>query len=214
METGAVIAAAGLSSRMGTFKPLMEIGGETMARRVVSAFRQIGAEEIVVVTGHNADVLEAHLADLGPVCLRNRDYARSQMFDSLRLGLSRLRGRCRRVFITPVDVPLFTADTLRRLLDTPGELVCPVYRGRRGHPLLLDGTLVPFLLSDTGEGGLRGALARWDGPVTEVEVPDPAILRDADTPSDAAALQALLEEREDRRKEPSCGSPSGGSNFR
>ena len=66
MEIGAVIVAAGMSSRMGDFKPMLSIGEISVAQRVVATLRQAGAERVVVVTGYNADELERHLARSGP----------------------------------------------------------------------------------------------------------------------------------------------------
>lgn len=62
---GGVILAAGLSSRMKQFKPLMMIDGKSMIRHVIDLMRGAGAETIVVVTGHNRARIEAHLADAG-----------------------------------------------------------------------------------------------------------------------------------------------------
>lgn len=59
MSIGAVIVAAGMSSRMGDFKPMLSIGSQSIARRIVSTLRQTGAEEIVMITGHNADAFGA-----------------------------------------------------------------------------------------------------------------------------------------------------------
>jgi CTP:molybdopterin cytidylyltransferase MocA len=87
-ETGAVILAAGLSSRMGDYKPLLPIGGESIVRRVIGAFRRAGVKTIVLVTGHRAEELERHVAPDGVVCLRNERYAESQMFDSARIGFA------------------------------------------------------------------------------------------------------------------------------
>lgn len=48
---GAVIVAAGMSSRMGDFKPMLNIGAISIAQRIVATLRQAGAQHIVVVTG-------------------------------------------------------------------------------------------------------------------------------------------------------------------
>lgn len=91
MSIGAVIVAAGMSSRMGDFKPMLSIGSQSIARRIVSTLRQTGAEEIVMITGHNADALERHLEGCGLTFIRNERYASTQMFDSAALGLDYLR---------------------------------------------------------------------------------------------------------------------------
>ena len=61
MQTGALIVAAGKSSRMGDFKPMLQLGSISIAQRVINNFRQAGISKVVVVTGYHADVLECHL---------------------------------------------------------------------------------------------------------------------------------------------------------
>jgi CTP:molybdopterin cytidylyltransferase MocA len=252
--TGAVIVAAGLSSRMGDYKPLMEIGGVSVARRVVRAFTRAGVSPIVVVTGYRADELEAHLsaADAGvgderrcrPVTdndaasneitmretpgekhtellfVRNEDYATTSMYESAKIGLSYLLGRCKRAFFCPVDVPLFTADTVKLLMKSGAQIAKPVYEGREGHPILVDAHLIPALIGlgracgaapeaegRTSKGGLDAALAGFESVTERVEVDDEGVLYDADTPEDMAGLRyrseaALLSSLRAKRNNP------------
>ena len=188
MTTAALIVAAGMSSRMGDFKPLLNIGSISIAQRVVATFQQAGVEKIVMVTGYNAVMLERHLAGNGVVFLRNENYETTQMFDSVRIGLSYLRDKCGRVLFTPVDIPLFTADTVRRLLETDAPLACPAVDGETGHPTLIGASLFDRILSDSGDQGLRGALNRCGAELTLIPVEDRGILHDADTPEDYKAL--------------------------
>ncbi len=190
MQTGAVIVAAGMSSRMGDFKPMLNIGSISIAQRIVATLRQAGVERIVVVTGYNAPVLERHLSGLGLVFLRNENYASTQMFDSAKIGLAYLKDKCGKILFTPVDIPLFTALTVSKLLETDAPLACPVCRGETGHPLLIDSSLVDELLTDSGEGGLQGAIARCGAEMLQVPVDDAGVLHDADTPADYAQLLA------------------------
>ena len=195
MTTGALIVAAGMSSRMGDFKPMLNIGAISIAQRVVATFQQAGVDKLVMVTGYNAAVLERHLAGNGIVFLRNDDYASTAMFDSARIGLAYLRDKCDRVLFTPVDIPLFTAETVRALLRTEARLACPVCEGQSGHPTLIASELIDAILSDSGEGGLRGALERCGAEMTPVPVKDRGILHDADTPEDYRALLAYHNEQ-------------------
>ena len=188
MQIGAVIVAAGMSSRMGDFKPMLKIGSISIAQRIVATFHQAGVTKTAVVTGYNAQQLERHLSNLGLVFLRNEDYAGTQMFDSARIGLSYLKDKCDRILFTPVDIPLFTALTVTQLMETDAELACPVCEGRTGHPLLIASSLVDTLMSDPGDGGLQGAISRCGTAMTRVEVEDPGVLHDADTPADYAEL--------------------------
>ena len=188
MHTAALIVAAGMSTRMGQFKPMLSIGSISVAQRVVASLHQAGISKIVMVTGCNAIALERHLAGNGIIFLRNDRYETTQMFDSVKIGLEYLQDKCDRIVFTPVDVPLFTAATVRALLASGETLACPVYDGQQGHPILLSAGLIPQILADSGEGGLRGALDRSSGTMAQIPVNDPGTLHDADTPEDFSAL--------------------------
>ena len=110
------------------------------------------------------------------------------MFDSAKIGLAYLQGKCDKILFTPVDIPLFTADTVRAVLGSGAELAFPVCEGRPGHPIMLSSPLIPALLADSGEEGMQGALSRCGGEMTPVPVEDAGILHDADTPEDYRAL--------------------------
>ena len=190
MQFGAVIVAAGMSSRMGDFKPMLNIGSISIAQRIVATLHQAGVDRIVVVTGFNAQQLERHLANNGLVFLRNEAYATTQMFDSAKIGLGYLKDKCDRILFTPVDIPLFTALTVTQLMESGAELACPVCEGQTGHPLMIASSLVDAILADSGEGGLQGAIRRCGTEMKKIPVDDAGILHDADTPAD---YQALLE---------------------
>lgn len=190
MVTGAVITAAGMSSRMGDFKPLLNIGSISIAHRVVATLKQAGAELVVVVTGYRAEELERHLARDGVIFLRNPGYASTQMFDSAVIGLDYLKSKCDRILFTPVDIPLFTSETVAGLLAAEGDVVIPRCSGRTGHPILISSACAARLVRDGGEGGLQGALSRCGMEIKYAEVADRGILHDADTPKDYKALLA------------------------
>ena len=192
-KIGAVVAAAGLSSRMGDFKPLLPFDGATVIERCVANLRAAGASEIVVVTGHRAAELAAQLRDV--TLVHNPLYAETQMFDSLRLGLRALPADCDTILLTPGDVPLVEPETVRALLDTKAGFACPVCAGRRGHPVALDGRYRDAVLRYAGDGGLRGAIAALGIPVTEVEVADEGMSRDLDTPADYLEVLELLKQK-------------------
>ena len=188
MRIGAVITAAGMSSRMGDFKPLLNIGSMSIVRRIVATLKQAGVKNIVLITGYNAEVLERHLAGSGIIFLRNEDYEHSHMFDSAKIGLAYLVDKCDRILFTPVDIPLYTASTVSVLLNSGAELACPTYSGQSGHPLLLSDYVARKILTDSGEGGMRGAITRCGVDLLEIAVDDEGILHDADTPLDYKKL--------------------------
>ena len=188
MQIGALIVAAGMSTRMGEFKPMLSIGSISIAQRVIATLSQAGVSKIVMVTGYNATILERHLAGNGIIFLRNEDYEITQMFDSVKIGLRYLLDKCDKVLFTPVDVPLFTAKTVKAILDSGAPLAVPMCDGKQGHPILISNSLIPEILNDCGEMGLKGAIDRCSIPLLRLDVEDPGTIHDADTPEDFSAL--------------------------
>ena len=201
MRYGAVIVAAGMSTRMKQFKQLMKIGDMSIAERVIVNFRRAGVEDIVMVTGYNADQLEKALKGFDIIFVRNEQYETTQMFDSARLGLEYLNGRCDRVFFCPVDVPFFTDQTVteeieRMDADDRIKVIVPNCGGRNGHPLLIEGKAVAEILAHDGERGMKGAYESLpEGTVLRIDVDDEGAVIDADTRDDYRKLVDLHNER-------------------
>lgn len=158
---GAVVVAAGLSSRMGVFKPLLSIGDTTIAVSTVRRLLEGGAHRVVVVTGNRAPELRRALQELPVNFVHNECYSFTQMFDSVKIGLMEV-GECDAVFITPVDIPMVSPRLLKRMLAQTGQeqvdAVCPRVAGNTGHPLLLCSTAFQSILKYCGNRGLKGAL--------------------------------------------------------
>ena len=188
MSYSALIVAAGMSSRMGDFKPMLEIGSISIAKRVVANFHQAGINDIVMITGYNALQLERHLAGNGIVFLHNENYMATHMFDSAKIGLEYLSNKCDGVLFTPVDIPLFTSSSVIKLINSGYKLASPVCGGKTGHPIFIDSSIIPKILEDDGTDGLQGALSRCGEEMHLVKVNDRGILQDADTPEDFSNL--------------------------
>ena len=187
----AVIVAAGMSSRMGRFKPLLELGGKPMIRRIADTFQSFGVEKLIVVTGNNAAALENALPGDGIEFVRNERYAETQMFDSARLGLNCVSSGYDNIFFTTADIPLFSVEVLECLSMTDGKFICPTFGGQEGHPILLRGDTVKRLLADSGDGGMRRAVERQGIRKVCVEVNERGILFDADTPDDFELIEQM-----------------------
>lgn len=191
MNTGAVIVAAGMSTRMKQFKQMMKTGSMTLAERVVVNFQRAGINDIVIVTGFRGEEVEKALRGYGITFLKNDAYETTEMFDSAKIGFDYLKGRCDRILFTPADVPFFTEETVSMLLKAQGELVCPSLRGVTGHPILISASLLSGILSYQGYGGLKGALEHSGVKAVEVPVDDAGIVMDADTKEDYERLVNL-----------------------
>jgi CTP:molybdopterin cytidylyltransferase MocA len=122
----------------------------------------------------------------------NREYAKTDMLQSLRIGLSFIPRRGA-FYVLPADMPAVSKEAFQALakaLEESGALFArPVCCGRRGHPLLLSSKTISLIESFKGNGGLRQILIGLTG--VEVEVSDKGCLQDADTPEDYLALLEL-----------------------
>jgi molybdenum cofactor cytidylyltransferase len=180
-RVGAVIVAAGLSRRMGDFKPMLPLGQSSVIRNIINTFQQVGVHPIVVVTGYRGTMLAMHISDLNVDVVHNADYYKSDMFVSAKLGFRHLVTKCDRVFFTPVDIPLFTEKTLQELMNLQNQIICPRMHGKKGHPILLRQSVVRNILAYQGSMGLKGALAHYGYKVEQIDVHDEGILFDMDT---------------------------------
>ena len=195
MKISAVIVAAGLSSRMGSFKPLLPIGNKSALQREVDTFLACGVSPVVVVCGHRADEVRSVLAPYREdvIAVFNPDY-REDMFLSVKLGVASLPKDTEGFFFLPADCPAVSADSLLKLMEgfrLAQETICiPKYKGRRGHPPLLSGGLRRDIAEYQGGGGLKKFMSQY--PVLEISVEDPEINRDMDTPEEYENLISSL----------------------
>jgi len=187
----AVVLAAGLSSRMGRFKPLLPLSRATVVEMVIGLYMDAGVEEVKVVLGYRAEELLPLLRGWGVSPVVNPGY-RKGMISSVVAGVSSLGSGLEAFFIHPVDIPLVTAATVRALglafENSKASVVCPTFQGRRGHPPLISTGLADLLCSWRGPEGLRGFLRQHEDQTLELAVSDKFILRDIDLPEEYAAL--------------------------
>lgn len=202
-----IIVAAGMSSRMGEFKPLMDLAGKPLIRREIDTLKRGGAREIAVITGNRSEELKAALKDSSVTCLYNQDYAATKMFDSVKIGLQYYEKKLGTpegksldgVFFLPVDVPLFTAFTMavekERFKEGKGDVYCPYYLDAPGHPLLIRASAIKKLLEHDGDRGLKGAYEKLGDRVISIDVTDRGTVMDADTREDFLKLSAYEKSR-------------------
>ncbi len=187
LELAAIVLAAGRSSRMGAFKPLLPFGSETVIECVLSACAVAEIRIIRVVVGWNASRLIPLLEGRGVPWVRNERFAEG-MYRSLQVGVGSLPAGVDAFFVLPGDMPLVRGETLRWLAaewDPNGSrILYPHFKGKRGHPPLIADSLIPEILRETPSGGLRELLARHAAESREIPCEDPGILLDLDTPEE------------------------------
>lgn len=188
----AIILAAGFSSRMGDFKPLLRLGEETALEKSVHMFRQAGIAHLQVIIGHQAEHLIPLLEKLGVAWTANPRYHEG-MFTSVQCAMQSIPAQIKAFFLQPVDMPLVryqTLETLRQAWHATGRgIIHPVFWGKRGHPPLISTGYRDMILQSGGEGGLKALLLPFAEDILEIEMPDEHCVLDMDTPQDYAYLR-------------------------
>lgn len=180
---GAIILAAGLSSRMVENKLLLPWrDGGTIVRHVALKYAQRSIERIVV-TGRDAAQVRAALADLDVTCVHNPDFATGEMLSSLKVGLRALPGDLVATFIQPADMPCVPTAVIEQLAAAheAGWNVAPQHDGRRGHPVLLDRAYWGAMLALAGDAMPREVIQAARARLRLVDVADEGVLLDVDT---------------------------------
>jgi molybdenum cofactor cytidylyltransferase len=179
-----VVLAAGWGSRFGGTKQLVELDGSPLVLHAVSALREAGVGEIVVVTGHDADAVEAVLPDdARPV--RNPAYRDGQA-SSLAAALHGLDPSSEAAVVLMADQPGVTADDVASLIEgfwsTRARIVRLRYADGPG-PALLSREVYAEAGHLHGDAGARVLMASHPDWVEDVDV-DRRAPRDIDEPAD------------------------------
>jgi len=160
-----------------------------MLRRVTEAVCASSVTQVVVVIGADAVQVREALAGL-PVCVQYNPHWAEGIGTSLRAGIRALSPDVQAALVILADHPGLSARLIDRLVEgylhAGAAIVAPVYRGRRGHPVLFAHTLFPELLRLQGDEGARSLLGRPGADLVCIEVDDPAVIQDIDTPDDYA----------------------------
>jgi molybdenum cofactor cytidylyltransferase len=190
---GAVILAAGMSTRMGQPKQLLPWGNTLMVCHVVDALIAGGVtpEALIVVTGHEREAVEAAVKDSGVRTAFNPHYTDGSMLRSQQVGFRVLESLPQPVvaaFTALGDQPHISAEITRRVIDawrqSKSMVAAPSFGKRRGHPILFARETWGAILAAPPIGSPREILAQFAAQTTYVEMEDDAVLRDIDTPED------------------------------
>ncbi len=190
-KLGAVILAAGSGTRMGgaakALLPHAGRAGRTYLEAIAATARGVGlADGVVVVGPPYGDAVAGHARALGLRVAVNGDPDRG-MASSVAIGFAAIAdGEAEAAWLWPVDHPDVREDSLARLAAALAdhEVAQPRFEGRGGHPPLIAREVWPRLVGCApAPGGARAVLAGCD--VIAVELDDPGVVRDVDTPEDA-----------------------------
>lgn len=189
---GAVILAAGRSSRMGEPKQLLRLGGKFLLALTLENVRAARVSDIVLVLGFAAETIAEQVDTAGARIVVNEDYQQG-MGSSLGWGLTALDPRMDAALIVLADQPSVRAETLGKIIDqyrqSNAQIVIPTYRGFRGNPVLLDRSVFHEVMALKDDIGCRAIFGNHAGGILKVSVEDVGILLDIDEKGDLAKFE-------------------------
>ncbi len=188
-EVGAVLLAAGESSRMGQLKALLPWDGASLLEHQVRALAEGGCTDIVVVLGHRHGELSPVLQGRPNVrWVHNPDYLQGKT-TSLKAGLRAIsEAHSDFILILNVDQPR-SARIVSQVIEhhSKGDhlVTIPCHQGKGGHPVAVTSTLLPELSEVTEEAeGMKAVMRRHAGSTHRLELSDPDLLLDLNTPEE------------------------------
>ena len=187
-QIGAIVLAAGFSSRFGSSKLCAELAnGNSVIQQTLSQIHYAGLPSIVITRPELAPLLR-----LTDTAIETFAGAASGMGASLAFAITKAAAwdGC---LVCLADMPFIESSTYRLIADrlTPEAIVLPSYHGKPGNPVGFGRDFYAQLLALNGDSGGRSVTDKNVDAVVELGVDDPAVLNDIDTPEDLARYQAL-----------------------
>lgn len=187
----AVVLAAGPSTRFGSAKQLVRVGGRPLLHTAVTRAAEVTGNALIVVLGAGAAELAPLLKHSPGSVVVNHEW-REGLASSIRAGVARLPAACAGVMLILADQAAVSADDLRRLAGSwrkqPQYIAAAMYAGTCGAPAIFPRSAFRELGELRGDAGARMLLRRNADRMVRVPMPSAAL--DVDTPEDLLALEA------------------------
>ncbi|TKJ41534.1 hypothetical protein CEE37_02935 [candidate division LCP-89 bacterium B3_LCP] len=188
-----IILSAGDSRRMGQPKALLPYNGNCFLDKIISDYSSLSCQPIIVVLGKDVDLIESGLQDqLHKVMINSRPELGP--LSSLKVGLSGLLPENEGCFFHPVDHPVVKVETLKNVITAwntnPAKAVRPRYNRRGGHPVLIGSEWIQPILDLPPQANMRDLMHSRSEDVIELEVSDPGVILNIDTPEQYHELLA------------------------
>lgn len=188
-KIAAIVLAAGSSQRMGAKNKLhLPIEGVPLLRRSLKIVLASNIDEVVVVLGHDHKSTRALVDDLPLQLVYNQVHSSGQM-TSVHRGLISLENSYDGVLIALGDQPALSVADINYLIDayqnrSSGEVVVPTFKGERGNPIIISENCRADILAGTRNLGCRKFIENNPELVCRVEMSNPGVVTDLDTPQE------------------------------
>jgi molybdenum cofactor cytidylyltransferase len=180
-----ILLAAGASTRFGSDKLLHPLAGQTPLALAALANLRTAVPQVIAVVRPGAPLLAQRLSAAGATVILCAN-AQEGMGASLAAAVG-ASGAVAGWVVALADMPYIRPETIRKIaasLTAGAAIVAPACHGERGHPVGLSSRFRAQLLALHGDEGARSILRLNQGSVTLIDVDDPGICRDIDTPAD------------------------------
>ena len=182
---GAIVLAAGCSSRFGSSKLLAELSsGKTVFQQTVERVAEAFPERFVITRPKMVAALQ-ELAE--GTSILSFEHADQGMGATLAFAAQQI-GDWDGCVVCLGDMPFIETATYRRIAElvTTGSIVTPTFDSKMGNPVAFGKNLYTDLEALTGDSGGRKLTSMYPQSVRELQVSDPGILHDIDTPEELA----------------------------
>jgi molybdenum cofactor cytidylyltransferase len=185
-KVAGLILAAGKSERMGRPKALLPFRGSCFLTHVLTEAAHSELTDVKVVLGHHAESVLQSLPEIEPKALVNPDYEWGQL-SSLQCGLKHLSSAgLDGVMVFLIDHPIIHRSLVNQLIEAfcrnHALIVIPSFEHRRGHPMIFATQLFGELLSAPLDQGAVSVVRKHPREIVHLEVDEPGVLVDIDTP--------------------------------
>lgn len=171
---------------------LLPLGEKSILEHTISKFEGV-CERVIVVGGHKWNLVQDAVAQIHSMEIKfvfNESFDLG-MFSSIQKGCEEISAR--EFFITPGDCPLVKKESVQTLARAEGNVVIPSYEYKGGHPIKLSSEVGHAILAAEANSNLRMILQDFDKRYVNVD--DPGVLMDLDTPEDYKRVIEYYEER-------------------
>lgn len=195
-KIAAIVLAAGKSERMGSNKLLANLGGKPLIRHSVDMLLASGFQEVIVVTGNEAEEIRKALHSLDVTFVHNSQFAEG-LSTSLNCGLAVVPADADGALVCLGDMPLIDTTTVNHLVSAfdvaEHHTICvPTYEGIRGNPVLWGRQHFKALRNLAGDQGGKRLMNSLGDEIFEVAVPSKTVLLDVDTPDALQEIKSIL----------------------
>ena len=190
-QVGALVLAAGRSTRMGANKLVVDLHGRPAIAHVLDALAAAGFPKPILVTGHQPEVLGQALNGRAATLVQSEDYALG-LAHSLRAGMAAIPEEWDAVVICLGDMPFVPVPFLRQMREEGGasSIMVPVAGDRQGNPVLWGRDYFSALRALEGDRGAKALLGKFADRISIVPCADDGIFLDIDTDQALAAARA------------------------